>query len=150
MKQWPEFNESGDLPPGIHVACLKDVLEHFGQGNLRRTVLGQRLQRVYAAVCRTGCLARFILFGSFVTAKLEPGDIDIFLLMDDSFDVSKVTGESAILFDHMAAHNYVGASIFWLRRLAALDGEEAAIHDWQLKRDGTRRGIVEIAENDTK
>ena len=99
----------------------------FRQGSLRRTVLAQRLQRVYNAIRQTGCLARFIIFGSFVTAKAEPGDIDIFLLTDDSFDVGRVTGEAAILFDHMAAYNYVGASIFWLRRLAALDGEQAAL-----------------------
>jgi hypothetical protein len=81
MKQWPRFNEVADLPLGIHVASLQEVLEHFGQANLRRTVLGQRLQRVYAAVRQTGCLAPFILFGSFVTAKPDPGDIDIFLLV---------------------------------------------------------------------
>lgn len=64
--------------------------------------------------------------------------------MDDDFDVSKVTGEAAILFDHLAAQNYAGASVFWLRRLAALGGEQAAIEDWQYKRDGARRGVVEI------
>ena len=54
-------------------------------------------------MCATGHVARFIIFGSFVTAKTEPNDVDIFLLMDDTFDVSKVTGETAILFDHLAA-----------------------------------------------
>jgi hypothetical protein len=39
---------------------------------------------------------------------------------------------------------YFGASIFWVRRMAALGGEAVAIEDWQIKRDGTRRGIVEI------
>jgi len=29
-------------------------------------------------------------------------------------------------------------------RLAAIGGEEAAIQDWQIKRDGTERGIVEV------
>ena len=28
--------------------------------------------------------------------------------------------------------------------MAASGGEEAAIEDWQLKRDGSERGIVEI------
>ena len=27
---------------------------------------------------------------------------------------------------------------------AGLGGEQAAIEDWQIKRDGTRRGIVEV------
>jgi len=36
--------------------------------------------------------------------------------------------------------------VFWLRRLAAFGGEEQAISEWQIKRDGTRRGIIEIVE----
>lgn len=51
-----------------------------------------------------------------------------------------------LLFDHPAAQAHFGASIFWLRQLAALPSEEGAVQGWQRKRDGTRRGIVEIQE----
>jgi hypothetical protein len=34
--------------------------------------------------------------------------------------------------------------VFRLRRTAALGGEEAAIEHWQMKRDGSRRGVIEI------
>jgi hypothetical protein len=34
--------------------------------------------------------------------------------------------------------------VFWIPRAACLGGEEAAVLDWQIKRDGTRRGIAEI------
>jgi hypothetical protein len=37
-----------------------------------------------------------------------------------------------------------GGSVFWVRQLAALNGEQAAIEHWQIKRDGGQRGIVEI------
>ena len=47
-------------------------------------------------------------------------------------------------FDHAAAQNYLGASIFWLRRAAALGGEEATIAHWQIKRGGKKRGIIEV------
>jgi hypothetical protein len=144
MKQWPSLNNAGDLPPGIHPVTLAEVLEQFGQNSPRRATVARRLERIYSLAQRTGGLARFIIFGSFITAKAEPNDVDIFMLMDDAFDVSKVTGETAILFDHLAAQNYEGASIFWVRRAGALGGEQAAIEDWQIKRDGTRRGIVEV------
>jgi hypothetical protein len=107
-------------------------------------MLGRRLQHIYHLVQQTGCVARFVLFGSFITDKPDPNDVDIFLLMEDTFDVSRVGGEPAVLFDHLAAQNFAGASVFWLRRLAALEGEQAAIEHWQLKRGGGRRGIVEI------
>jgi hypothetical protein len=68
--------------------------------------------------------------------------------MDDKFDVAQVTGESRILFDHIAAQNYEGSSIFWLRQISALHGEDAAINYWQLKRDGNKRGVVEVLIND--
>ena len=93
---------------------------------------------------QTGRLRRFIVFGSFVTAKSEPNDVDVFLVMDDTFDLDQVAGEARLIFDHPAAQAYFGASVFWLRRLAALPNEDEAILSWQLKRDGMRRGIVDI------
>jgi len=62
----------------------------------------------------------------------------------DSFDVSVATGETRLLFDHLAAEAHFGARVFWLRRLAALEGEQAAVECWQVRRDGQRRGVVEI------
>ena len=144
MKQWPSLSAAGDLPAGIHAATLAEVIERFGQSTPARVMLARRLQHIHKLVQQTGCLARFIVFGSFITGKPEPNDVDIFLLMEDTFDVSKVAGEPVVLFDHLAAQNVAGASIFWLRRLAALDGEQAAVEHWQVKRGGGRRGIIEI------
>ena len=95
---------------------------------------------------RTGHLRRFAVFGSFVTRKPEPNDVDIFMIMDDDFDVAKVNSPDAILFDHPSAQSHLGASVFWLRACAALGGEQAAIEDWMLTREGRQRGILEIQE----
>jgi hypothetical protein len=123
-------------------------MEHFGPGTPQRHIMARRLEHIYTLAVGTGHLARFIIFGSFVTNKAVPGDVDIFLLMEDTFDVSQLSGETALIFDHVTTQNYEGASIFWIRRLAALEGEEATVSYWQLKRDGTKRGIVEIINND--
>lgn len=127
MKDWPEFNDNGDLPPGIHQASLAEVLEHFGKGTPQRRIVARRLEHVYNLAVQTGHLARFIIFGSFVTAKPDPADVDIFVLMENTFDASQLSGEAALVFDHVAAQNYEGASIFWIRRLAALEGEQEAV-----------------------
>ncbi len=144
MKDLPEFNQHGDLPPGIHTAMIEDILSRFA-GPPWRAVIARRLERIYLLARSTGHLARFIVFGSFITNKAEPNDVDIFLLMEDSFDVSKVSTEARLVFDHTAAQNLLGASVFWIRRAAALGGEEAMIAHWQIKRDGNKRGIVEVA-----
>ena len=90
-----------------------------------------------------------MVFGSFVSAKREPADVDVFLLMEDTIDMGQQTGEARVLFDHAAAQAHFGSSVFWLRRLAALGGEEQAIAGWQIKRDGTCRGIIEIVKEQT-
>ncbi len=150
MSQWPEFNGNGDLPVGIHQGTLSEVLHHFGTESLQRHLMGQRLERIYKLASTTGQVARFIVFGSFVTAKIDPKDVDIFLLMEDTFDSNQVRGEAAVLFDHLAVQNIEGASVFWIRGQAAIDGEQAAVEHWQIKRDKTRRGIVEVIRYDSK
>jgi len=90
------------------------------------------------------------VFGSFVTTKPAPGDVDIFLLMEDTFDIDQVDGETALIFDHQEAQNILGASVFWSRKLAAIGGEQEAVEYWQIKRDNTYRGIVEVIHNDSE
>ncbi len=150
MQKWPAFDSNGDLPVGIYQATLPEVLEHFGTGTLQRRLVGQRLERIYTLAVSTGQVLRFAVFGSFVTAKPNPGDVDIFLIMEDTFDARQVRGEAAIIFDHLAVQNVEGASVFWIRRLAAIGGEHEALAHWQTKRDHTRRGIVEVISDDSE
>jgi len=141
----PEFNETGDLPTGVHKASLAEAVARFAASSNRRKLLTRRLERIHQMASQTGCLARFVVFGSFVTDKDEPNDVDIFMIMNDNFDMGSLVGESRLLFaDHGTAQDHFGASVFWMRRMAAIGGEQAAIEDWQIKRDGTERGIVEI------
>jgi len=142
----PPFTSVGELPPGVHRAALREVLDRFGTGSRQRMAVAERLERVYRLAQATGHLARFAVFGSFVMDKLEPHDVDVFLVMDDAFDTSTLSSETALVFDHSAADAHFGASVFWVRRLAAFGGEQAAVEYWQVKREGGRRGIVEITE----
>jgi hypothetical protein len=89
------------------------------------------------------------VFGSFVTDKTEPNDVDVFLLMEDSFDATQLVGEAKLLFDHSSAHDQLGASVFWLRKLAAWEGEQKAVEYRQVKRGGGMRGIIEIVPEAT-
>ena len=80
MQQWPNFDSNGDLPVGIYRATLSEVIAHFGTNTLQRRLVAQRLARISTLAHSTGHLARFIIFGSFVTAKREPNDVDILAL----------------------------------------------------------------------
>ena len=136
------------MPVGIHQATLGEVIEHFGVGTLQRQLVARRLERIYNLAKSSGHIARFIVFGSFVTAKASPNDVDVFILMDDEFDITKITSSAATIFHNRAAQNWLGASIFWIRRMAAVGGEDAVVEGRQIKRDGSRRGIVEVVSND--
>ena len=150
MKKWPAFDNNGDLPIGIHQATLSETLHHFGTGTPQRELVGQRLERIFLLANSTGQVARFIVFGSFVTAKPSPGDVDIFLLMKDSFNPAQVFGDAALVFDTQKTQDVLGASIFWIRKQGVIGSEQEAVEDWQIKRDDSRRGIVEVIHNDSK
>ncbi|MCX8089582.1 MAG: hypothetical protein N3I86_01390 [Verrucomicrobiae bacterium] len=77
MKRWPPFDEHGDLPVGVHRATLREVLAHFANAP-RRIVIARRLAHIHRLARSTGQVARFVVFGSFVTAEPAPNDVDIF------------------------------------------------------------------------
>lgn len=141
----PDFNASGDLPAGIHRATLNEVVQRFGSAGGQRMVCTQRLSHVYELAKRTGHLQEFVVFGSYVTTQANPNDIDVILVMDDAFRLDECPIESRGLFDHAVAQARHGASVFWLRP-GLLIGESVNdfIAYWQVKRDGSSRGIVEV------
>jgi predicted nucleotidyltransferase len=141
----PDLNDSGDLPVGVHQASLYDVLERFGQGTPQRQLVTQRLKRVYELANRTGGVERFIIFGSYVTAKPSPNDVDIILVMRDGFALTDCDDENEPLFDHLRAQQVFGASVFWIYTFSVLlETVDEFIASWQIKRDGGQRGIIEV------
>lgn len=145
---FPEFNENGDLPVGIYKAMLQEVLEHFGQGSLQRQLIAGRLKRIYYAAMQTGRVLRFIIYGSFITNKENPNDIDIFMLMENGFDPNEVFGKSRLIFNHLTTQEYEGASVFWGTEIGIIGDVNDFIAGWQTKRDKTLRGIVEVQIDD--
>jgi predicted nucleotidyltransferase len=143
----PPFEKTGDLTTGLYRATLEEVLARFGTGSSQRQAVASRLLRIYRAARETNRLERFIIFGSFVTTKPDPNDVDIILVMRDDFVLDDCTGLTRKLFEHIEAEQEFGASIFWIRpSLLLLDTLDEFLSHWQIKRDRTRRGIVEVIE----
>jgi len=141
----PDFDALGDLPPGMHRATLNEVFQRFGSEGGQRRVCTLRLSHVFELAKRTRHLWRFIIFGSYVTAKSSPNDVDVILVMDDAFRLEECPIESQGLFSHAVAQARYGVSIFWIRPGLLVDESvEDFIEYWQLKRDGSKRGIVEV------
>lgn len=141
----PQFAETGDLLEGVYQATIDEVVARFGEETPQRQTVTARLLRIYHLAKATGKLERLIIFGSYVTDKPEPNDVDVVLVMRDDFALSECDEETRLLFDHLQAAETFGASIFWIRpSMLILETLDEFIAYWQIKRDNTRRGIVEV------
>ena len=104
-----------------------------------------RLRRIYSLALATGHLDCLVVFGSYVSDMAEPNDVDVILVMQNDFVTEGCPADSRVLLDHSRAHDELRASVFWVRPDLLL-GEplEQFLAHWERKRDGRRRGIVEV------
>jgi hypothetical protein len=103
------------------------------------------LRHLYELAARTGKVKRFLVFGSFVSDAPAPRDIDIALVMAGDFRLEDAPRESQTMFSHPDAEARFGVGVFWVREGMLPDAlMQEFIDTWQTKRDGTRRGILEV------
>jgi len=72
----PDFDRDGYLPPGIHAASLEEVIACFGTASEARIKQAELLRQVVEAAKSYVTIKRVLVWGSFVTTKLEPADLD--------------------------------------------------------------------------
>ncbi len=70
-----EFDEYGNLPPGIHHATWSEIVTRYATSVRRRELLDGLLDAL-RSLKAAGCGVAY-LDGSFVTAKEHPGDFDV-------------------------------------------------------------------------
>ena len=86
----PGLDGAGLLPPGVHDCTLDEVRSRFGafQTTDRRPTLYDKFQVLVREAWATGLVAEIIIDGSFVTAKPDPNDIDLILVLIAGHDFS--------------------------------------------------------------
>jgi hypothetical protein len=70
----PEFDDSGNLPPGIYWATWEEIIDRFGTSERRQSLL-EGVKQALMALQKAGCNCAY-LNGSFVTSKENPNDFD--------------------------------------------------------------------------
>jgi len=146
----PLLDENGNLPSGIHAANWAEIYARFGSGTLARVRGFNKIKLLHKLASLTGRLKRFLIFGSFVSDKSEPRDVDVVLIMEADFNVQECPRESKTLFSHADADAKFGASVFWLREGMLSEALMADFFDvWQTRRDGKKSGMLEVI-NDTE
>jgi len=114
-------------------------------GSPRRASAFAKLRHLHELAARTGALGRFLIFGSFASSTAEPRDVDIVLVMGNEFRLEDAPRESRTLFSHPDAEARFGASVFWVRQgMLADELMQEFLETWQIKRDGSKRGLLEV------
>ena len=87
----PEFGTEGLLPPGVHSCLLSELEERFGrfQRTDRRVRLWNRFAEFVRELRATQIAVALIVDGSFATAKPDPNDIDLILILAQDHDFSR-------------------------------------------------------------
>ena len=96
----------------------------------------ERLQHALECAGRTGQLRRVFVWGSYVTAKPEPGDVDIMLVMAADFRSEDGDEETQAVFDAERAENELGATVLWTREDVPPELLQAFLDQWQVGRGG--------------
>jgi len=141
----PPFNHEGNLPEGIHSATEEEVLRRFGTLSGRRQWLGEQLRTLLNLAESTGKLARVFLWGSFITSKEVPNDLDVLLIMQKDFSLSDLSPEARVLFEYVQARLRFQADVFWTKDSIDPEVLNVWLDTYQTGRDFTRRGIVEVS-----
>jgi hypothetical protein len=140
----PDLTSDGELPPGVHVATWHEFESRFAGPSPRRQWLARRLRALVDLAVTTAKLRRVFVWGSFVTAKPAPRDLDILLIMGENFEVDRIVGPAQDVFDSMRAKLLFESDVFWAR---ASIGDEVLglwLDTYQTSRSFRKRGIVEL------
>jgi len=144
----PDFDKNGNLPKGVHKATFDEVRNVFGTGSARRKWLIENLKRIIELAKSTGKLERVVVWGSFVSNKEYPQDIDLLLIMSDDFVIDEVDFEVRKLFNYVKGRLTFNADIFWTKTSIGEETINLWLETYQMTRDFEPRGIVEVILDD--
>jgi hypothetical protein len=144
----PEFQKDGNLPKGLYEVTLHEVREVFGTGSAKRKLLIGNLENIIELAKSTGKLEQVIVWGSFISNKEFPQDIDLLLIMRGDFDLDANPPEVKRVFDYVQGRIAFNADIFWTKSSIGEEAIDLWLETYQITRDFESRGIVEVTIND--
>jgi hypothetical protein len=123
----PEFNSEGDLPSGVNVVAWQDFHSRFGLATPRRVWLLGRLRRVF-------------VWGSFVTTKPAPRDLDVLPIMDEDFEVERIAPPASEVFDSTRAKLRFESDVFRGRASIGEEVLQTRLETYQISRTFRKTG----------
>ncbi|KGO12754.1 hypothetical protein NZ45_15950 [Clostridium botulinum] len=139
----PDFTIEGILPMGIYDASLNNIKEKFCSiGDVsKRNKLYNIFIRYLECLKKHKVEFEVYLDGSFVTNKVEPGDIDVLLFYDNEYYNDKW---EELIFDDLVRIKFPGIHV--LSAFLESDGKDFTLdfaHDVSDK-PGLRKGLIRV------
>jgi predicted nucleotidyltransferase len=103
-----------------------------------------RLRALLELAGAGGQLRRVFVWGSFVTGKPAPRDLDILLIMSEDFEVDRLAASAQAVFDSRRAKLLFESDVFWARASIGDQVLELWLDTYQTSRSFRKRGIVEL------
>jgi hypothetical protein len=130
----PPFDDEGNLPAGIHLCAIDELVARFGSGSEERVTEMSELLQFIEAAKRAG-VSRLLVNGSFVTGKLAPNDVDVVFLPGPDYP--------------RQGRNLDHDELVWpfLQIIVAADDadfEAWATEQFSTDRQGRPKGVVEV------
>lgn len=139
----PDFDENGNLPPGVHFCTWDEFRERFGYNSRRRTLI-RGVEVVLTQLCKAGCRTVY-LNGSFVTIESKPKDFDMCWDRDETVDVEYLRKNAPLIlnfFNSDAQKSKYGGEIYPSDQ--PVDESIMSIDFFQRDREQNRKGIIAI------
>ena len=128
----------------MHAVQWEEFASRFGASTPRRKWLLGRLRTVLSLAASTEKLRRAFVWGSFVTAKASPRDVDLLLIVTEDFEMQKVAAAARMVFDSVQARLLYESDVFWARDSIGNETLELWLETYQISRSFRKRGIVEL------
>lgn len=141
----PDLNSDGELPTGVHIADWQEFESRFGGPSPRRIWLLGRLRALAELAAASGHLSRLFDWGSFVTGKPAPRDLNVLLIMSADFEVDRLPASGQAVFDSSRAKLLFESDVFWARASIGDEVLDLWLDTYQTSRSFRKRGIVELA-----
>jgi hypothetical protein len=144
----PSFDKHGFLPAGVYDCTLDEIKGRFGRFELndRRPALFERLSDFVREAGATGFVRFLLVDGSFVTARLDPNDIDLVVVLLRNHDLTAelLPGQYNVVSRRRVQRRY-GFDIVSVREESVEYDEAVAFFTQVRHAPALRKGMLRLA-----
>jgi predicted nucleotidyltransferase len=126
------------------IASLDDLRMRFGTSTPRRQFLFRQLEIVIDQLLITRSVKQIYLFGSFVSGKASPNDVDLLVVMNAGFSTTQLGGKVLELFQHDVCRIRYQADLFWVTEVVGNARIEDLLEVFSRDREGRAQSVIEV------